>query len=171
LGKELTLSLIQQQHMELLWRIGNISVRFASIEQHVVDSVCLCLGGHDLSSGLVVTDKLSYSATLALLEELFRKKLPAMYLRRMEILIPKLKSASTIRNETLHATVIMLNSEHSEFILEAIRYRKGKKNSDRKLSLNDFDKYIKELNNTDNDISKLNSELLGHFTSNATPIR
>jgi hypothetical protein len=120
---------------------------------------------------LVVTDKLSYSATLALLEELFRKKLPAMYLGRMEILIPKLKSASTIRNETLHATVIMLNSEHGEFILEAIRYRKGKKNSDRKLSLNDFDKYRKELNNTDNDISKLNSELLRHFTSNATPIR
>ena len=95
---------------KVFWQyIGFLSVRFAEIEQAVANSVCICLGGCDLSSGLVVTDKLQYSATLNLLEGLYPKKLKnTPYLARMKVLIPKLRSASTIRNETLHAVAMLV---------------------------------------------------------------
>jgi len=158
------LSKVNDQWTEFLQRIGSFSVTFAAIEQSVVHSVCLCLGGHDWSSGFVVTDKLQYSATLALLDNLFRKKLPAQYLERMEALIPDLLSAGKIRNETLHATAILVLSEHGEFMLEDIRHRMNKKNSQRNMTLDDLDRHIAELRITSNNIDQLNRKMLRYFT-------
>lgn len=153
-------------HAEFLQIIGGISVAFAEIEQYTAHIVCLCLGRLDWDRGLIVTDKMQYSATVELLKKLAPTTLPQVY--AVEILehVPFMEEAGRIRNRDLHATATHLLGVGGDIALDPIRYKYGKTDTRRKVTLTELRHDLLTLQKTGFWIQEMAGRLLAHFLDN-----
>ena len=147
-------------YYEFLKYLGAISLSFATLERAVVRAICLTIGGTDWSAGLIVTDQMSYRATVDLLAKLASKKLPPQFASAVNGLIPNLRKAGEDRNSIIHATIAIAPSFNEELIFIPVR---RSTQSAKRLSLRIFKNTLSRLQKTRFDMESLNAKMLSYF--------
>ena len=147
-------------YYEFLKYLGAISLSFATLERAVVRAICLTIGGTDWSAGFIVTDQMSYRATVDLLAKLASKKLPPQFASAVNDLIPNLRKAGKDRNRIIHSTIAIVPSFNEELVF--IPVRRSNQPSER-LSLRTFKGKLLRLQKTRSELESLNAKMLSYF--------
>jgi len=160
-------SRIGPQYQSYLGTIGEISLTFASIEVAVIQLVCLCRGDDDWTTTLAELDRTSYNKTVDQLEMLASSTGDLHVRERLVDLLPWLRKAGEDRNRYIHATMMMGLSEHGEYILHSVRFRKSRSDADSTVTLSELRGVLMALIETQNMAERLVIDLMKRFAEPA----